>query len=36
MIAYIEQNHSELRQLANEIHDNGVYIDEVKKKFNAI
>ena len=35
MIAYIEQNHSELRQLANDIHDNGVYIDEVKKKFNA-
>lgn len=35
MIAYIEQHHSELRQLANDIHDNGVYIDEVKKKFNA-
>lgn len=35
MIAYIEQYHGELRQLAIEINDNGAYIDEVKKKFNA-
>lgn len=37
MIAYIEQYHGgELRQLAAEINDNGSYIDEVKKKFNAV
>lgn len=36
MIAYIEQyKGGELRQLAAEINDNGAYIDEVKKKFNA-
>lgn len=36
MITYIEQyKGGELRQLAAEINDNGAYIDEVKKKFNA-
>lgn len=36
MIAYIEQYQGgELKQLASDIHDNGAYIDEVKKKFNA-
>lgn len=36
MIAYIEQyRNGELKLLASEINDNGAYIDEVKKKFNA-
>lgn len=36
MIAYIEQYQGgELKHLASDIHDNGAYIDEVKKKFNA-
>ena len=36
MIAYIGQyQKGELKQLASEINDNGAYIDEVKKKFNA-
>ncbi|MCM1529336.1 MAG: hypothetical protein NC093_04995 [Alistipes sp.] len=36
MIAYIEQYQGgELKQLAFDIKDNGAYIDEVKKKFNA-
>jgi hypothetical protein len=36
MISYIELfKDGELRQLAAEINDNGAYIDEVKKKFNA-
>lgn len=37
MISYIKQyQHGILTQLANEIKDNGAYIDEVKKKFNAV
>ncbi len=36
MIAYIAQyQDGKLKQLAAEIHDNGAYIDEVKKKFSA-
>lgn len=36
MIAYIKlYKDGKLRQMASEINDNGAYIDEVKKKFNA-